>query len=199
MQNFTKLIGLLLFLCLSTGVKVLAQKSDSISVRLADSIARYKQDSLAKAKGAKISGIVKDAATGKAISGINVSVPLYSAAITDDKGHFTVEVPNFSTILIVSGQNFQQKEVAVKGRKTLPDILLFEDAFNSVYDEAKLPFGDVSIFISPWQAAIQMPSILPIRSAKTNFAFMRLAAGNGRAPAGFVLLKIIGMGCRSPA
>jgi TonB-linked SusC/RagA family outer membrane protein len=145
MQNFTKLIGLLLFLCLTTGVNALAQKSDSISVRLADSIARYKQDSLAKAKGAKISGIVKDAATGKAISGISVSVPLYSAAITDDKGHFTVTVPDFNTVLIVSGPNFQQKEVPVKGRKTLPDILLFEDAYNSVYDKAKLPFGDVSI------------------------------------------------------
>src|SRR6266516_166187 len=29
-----------------------------------------------------------------------------------------------------------------------------------------IPFDDVSNFISQWQAAVQMPSILPIRSAK---------------------------------
>src|SRR5437016_5403833 len=61
-----------------------------------------------------------------------------------------------------------------------------------------IPFDDVSLFISQWQAAVQMPSILPIRSAKTNLAFMRFAACNGRAPFAYVPLKIIGMGCRSP-
>jgi hypothetical protein len=42
-----------------------------------------------------------------------------------------------------------------------------------------------------------MPSKLPIRSAKTNYAFVRFAACNSRTPFAFVLLKIIGMGCHS--
>jgi TonB-linked SusC/RagA family outer membrane protein len=149
MQSFTKSISLMLFLCLFFGVKVIAQRTDSVSVRLTDSIARYKADSVKIAKGAKISGIIKDAATGKPISGITISVPEYSAAITDDKGRFTVNVPNFNAVLIVTGQNYQQKEVLVKGRKTLSDILLFEATFNSIYDQSRMPFSNVSISRQP--------------------------------------------------
>ncbi|MES2279021.1 MAG: SusC/RagA family TonB-linked outer membrane protein [Bacteroidota bacterium] len=145
MQNFTKSIGLLLFLCLFGGVKAMAQKADSISVRLADSIARYKQDSVTKAKGDKISGVVKDASTGKTISGISVSISLYSAAITDDRGRFTISVPNYNVVLMLKGQGYQQKEVPVKGRKVIPDVLLFEDAYNSIYDEARMPFSNVAV------------------------------------------------------
>jgi TonB-linked SusC/RagA family outer membrane protein len=144
MQNFTKSIGLLLLLCLFGGIKAMAQ-TDGISVRLADSIARYKQDSVAKAKGDKISGVVKDASTGKPVSGISVGIPLYSNAITDDRGRFTVTVPNYDVVLMVTGQGYQQKEVPVKGRKVLPDVLLFEESFNSIYDEAKMPFNKVAV------------------------------------------------------
>ena len=66
-----------------------------------------------------------------------------------------------------------------------------------VSDDA-VPFDDVSILSSQWKTAIQMPSIFPIRSAKTNFAFMRFATCNGCAPLGFVPLKIIGMNCILP-
>jgi len=140
MQNFTKSISLLLLLCLFGGVKAIAQKTDSISVRLADSIARYKTDSIARAQGSKISGVIKDAATGKPLAGINISVPGYSGAITNDQGRFTITVPNYDVVLVASGQNFQQKEIPLKGRKTLPDALLFEDAYVSIYDRARMPF-----------------------------------------------------------
>jgi TonB-linked SusC/RagA family outer membrane protein len=150
MQNFTKIIGLLLFLCLFGGIKAMAQKTDSISVRLADSIALFKKDSITRAKGSKISGTVKDAATGKAVSGINISVPGYEGAITDDRGRFNVGVPNYDVVLVASGQGYQQKEIPLKGRKTLPDILLFEDAYVSIYDVAKMPFDQkVSVIHQP--------------------------------------------------
>src|SRR5260221_3367584 len=42
-----------------------------------------------------------------------------------------------------------------------------------------VPLDNVSIFVPPWQAAVQMPSILPIRSEKPNLAFIRFAPGNG--------------------
>jgi TonB-linked SusC/RagA family outer membrane protein len=149
MQNFTKSIGLLLLVCLFWGTKATAQKSDSISVRLADSIARYKADSTKIARGEKISGIVKDAATHKAVSGITVSVNEYSAAITDAQGNFTINIPNYDVILYVKGQGYQQKEVPLKGRHTLPDVLLFEDTYNSIYDEAQMPFSNVSTTQQP--------------------------------------------------
>jgi hypothetical protein len=123
MQNFTKIIGLLLFLCLFAGVKTMAQQTDSISVRLADSIARYKQDSIIRAKGAKISSVVKDAATGKAISGISISVPQYSSAITNDKGQFTIAVPNYDILLVASGQVISKRKLPLKGER--PCLIFF--------------------------------------------------------------------------
>ena len=143
MQNFTKSIGLLLLVCLFWGTKAMAQKTDSISVRLADSIARYKTDSTARARGAKMSGTVIDAATHKGATGVTVSVSGYSAAITDASGKFTINIPNYNVILLVKGQGYQQKQVPLKGRKTLPDVLLFEDTYNSIYDEAQMPFSNV--------------------------------------------------------
>ena len=143
MQNFTKSIGLLLIVCLFWGTKAMAQKTDSISVRLADSISRYKTDSTARARGANISGTVIDAATHKGATGVTVSVAGYAAAITDANGKFTVNIPNYNVILLVKGQGYQQKEVPLKGRKSLPNVMLFEDTFNSIYDEAQMPFNNV--------------------------------------------------------
>ncbi len=150
MQNFTKILGLLLFIGLFGGVTAIAQKTDSISsVRLADSIARYKQDSVARAKGAKISGIIKDAATGKPISGISITVPSYSGTLTNDQGRFTITVPSYDAVLMVTGQNYQQKEIPLKGRKSLPDVLLYEGDYNSIYDEARMPFSRVAVNHQP--------------------------------------------------
>lgn len=119
----------------------MAQQTDSISVQLADSIARYKTDSVKIAKGAKISGVVRDAATGKPISGISIGVAEYFSSITNDQGSFTVNIPNGDAVLLISGQGYQKKEVPVKGRTSIPDILLFEDSYISTYDDARMPFG----------------------------------------------------------
>src|SRR6266446_1652235 len=45
-----------------------------------------------------------------------------------------------------------------------------------------IPFDDTSVVISQWLAAVQMPSVSPIGSAKRNLVFMRFAACNGRPP-----------------
>lgn len=145
MQNFTKSISLLLFLCLICGVKVMAQKTDGESVRLADSIDRYKTDSVKIANGAKISGVVKDATTGKPLSGINISSPGYAAQITDEQGHFTISIPNHDAMLLITGQGFQKKEVPVKGRTSLPDVMLYEENYNSAYQDTRMPFNNVPL------------------------------------------------------
>ena len=144
MQNFTKSFCLLLLACLFWGVNAKAQETDSVSVRLADSIARYKADSALRAKGPKISGIIKDAATKRPVSGINIGVPSYSSAISDEAGRFTISLPNYDVVLMVGGQGYQEKQVPIKGRTTLPEILLFEGTYSSVYDVARMPFGHVA-------------------------------------------------------
>ncbi|RKD12832.1 SusC/RagA family TonB-linked outer membrane protein [Pelobium manganitolerans] len=91
-------------------------------------------------KGIKISGEVKDAISGKPLTGINITVPGFSAAITGDNGKFTVHVPDLRGSIIVSGANYQQKEVALKGQSSV-SVRLYDESFNSVYDLAVLPFG----------------------------------------------------------
>jgi len=92
----------------------------------------------------KVTGTVKEASTGKALPGINITVPGYSAALTDDNGVFNITVPEKSVSLKVSGPGYQEREVALKGQTSV-DISLFEDAFNSVYDEALMPYGNVPL------------------------------------------------------
>ena len=121
---------------------VSAQSSDSTAVKSPDS--SLVSSSTKTAIGFTASGIVKDAATGKPVAGINVAVQgggIYGeAAITDEKGKFTIKVPSYTSILFVSGQGYQNKEAALKGRKTV-SVVLYEDGFNSFYSKATLPFG----------------------------------------------------------
>src|SRR4051794_12368071 len=48
-------------------------------------------------------GIITSAATGKPLAAINVSIPDYSAALTDDNGRFTIKVPGYNTTLFING------------------------------------------------------------------------------------------------
>jgi TonB-linked SusC/RagA family outer membrane protein len=88
-----------------------------------------------------VTGTVKDASTGNVLPGINITVAGYSAVLTDDKGFFSINVPDVNTPLMVAGPGFQQREVALKGRTSV-DINLFEDSYKSVYDEARMPYGN---------------------------------------------------------
>ena len=88
-----------------------------------------------------IDGLVKDAATGKPLTAINVSVEGFSAALTDDKGKFSIKVPNKNASLSFDGEGFQSKEIALKGRKNIT-AALYEESFASIYDQVKLPSGD---------------------------------------------------------
>ncbi|TKB96255.1 SusC/RagA family TonB-linked outer membrane protein [Pedobacter cryophilus] len=88
----------------------------------------------------KISGLVKDAATGSPIIGANITVEGYSAAITGENGKFTINVPNLQSAVVVSGANYQTKEVALKGKLNV-EVILYEETYRSVYDVAVLPFS----------------------------------------------------------
>jgi TonB-linked SusC/RagA family outer membrane protein len=89
----------------------------------------------------KVTGTVREASSGKALPGINISIPGFSAAFTDDRGFFSITVPDESIALKVSGPGFQGREVPLRGRSSV-EISLFEDSFNSVYDDARLPYGN---------------------------------------------------------
>jgi TonB-linked SusC/RagA family outer membrane protein len=86
----------------------------------------------------KVTGTITDASTGKPLDGISISVPGYSAAITNANGTFSVSVPDYNTYLVISGSGFNTKEVALRGRNSVTAVL-YEDTFTSQYDEVTLP------------------------------------------------------------
>lgn len=91
----------------------------------------------------EITGVVTDAASHQPLRAIGVSYQEYSAAITDSLGRFTLKVPNSNVTIILRGEGYQTKEIALKGRKTV-STALYEDTYTSFYDAAALPFGNQS-------------------------------------------------------
>lgn len=110
-------VSVLLMLSL-TSRHACAQRPDSVS---------YQPGS-----GSQITGIVQEASTGNPLEGINVTVVGYSSAITDKDGLFSIDVPDNTATLLLAGEGFQTKEVAVKGRSKVT-VRLHEAAFNSIY------------------------------------------------------------------
>lgn len=142
MHIFTNQFKILsLFSAFVLGALSVSAQTDTLTKKTADSatVAPVKRI------GMSVSGTIKDAATGKPISGINVAVYQYStAAITDEKGYFSVDVPSYVGVLVVSGQGYQTKDIPLKGRKSV-STTLYEDTYNSVYSIANTPFGQKPI------------------------------------------------------
>ncbi len=111
-----------------------AQEADSLKIKKATVVEMV--------TGPQASGIITDAATGKPLAAINISVTGFSAALTDEKGFFKISVPNLKAVLVISGRDYQAKEEALKGRTSVK-IALYEETYSSVYDAATLPFGSV--------------------------------------------------------
>jgi TonB-linked SusC/RagA family outer membrane protein len=105
-----------------------------------DTIIIIKKPTRADSLAVKATGVIIDAATRRPLPGINISVPGYSAAISDENGKFTIKAPSYKTTLLVSAPGFQSKEVALRGNKNI-SIQLFDENFDSYYDAAVTPAG----------------------------------------------------------
>ncbi|WP_157309805.1 SusC/RagA family TonB-linked outer membrane protein [Chitinophaga tropicalis] len=88
-----------------------------------------------------ITGTIREAATGKVLPGINISIPGYAAAITNEKGVFRIKAPGGNAVLTVSAPGYQVKEIPLKGRRKV-NASLYEETFPSIYEDAVLPFGN---------------------------------------------------------
>lgn len=137
----------LLFLAFSN--TLIAQETDTVSTK--------KVVVLKKATGPQINGVVTDAATGKPLPGINISVTGYSAALTDENGSYKISVPDLHAVVVISGSGYQAKEEALKGRKNISSAL-YEESYTSVYDAAVLPFGTVLKNRTPYAVATVSPN-----------------------------------------
>lgn len=94
-------------------------------------------------KGVPVSGTITDAAGGKVLPGIQVKVDDFSATITDDQGRFTLQVPSYSSTLTITGEGYNIRRVALKGRTSL-DIALLDEAAESFHEAVMTPLGPVN-------------------------------------------------------
>lgn len=90
-----------------------------------------------------VSGVIKDAATGKNLLGIRVTYKDYSAAITDSAGAFAIKVPSSNVSILLEGDGYQSKQIALKGNNRIT-ASLYEDTYASFYDNANLPLGTMT-------------------------------------------------------
>ncbi|MBW4888535.1 SusC/RagA family TonB-linked outer membrane protein [Mucilaginibacter sp. HMF5004] len=116
-----------------TTINLQAQQADT--AKLAPNIAIK--------RGTTVTGTIKDAQTGKPVAGVNIKVAEYDAAITDEKGQFSISVPNLDALLIVSSPGYQNKEIALKGRKSV-SANIYGDTFNSIYGAVEMPYASKS-------------------------------------------------------
>ena len=70
-----------------------------------------------KVEGILVKGVVKNAKTKTGLSGINVAVKGFSAAITKDDGSFEIRVPHLEALLTISGEDFQTKVFPLKKQR----------------------------------------------------------------------------------
>src|SRR5687768_10764599 len=82
-----------------------AQESDTINVT-----------TTALFKGVIVTGNITNAATNKPLRGIRITYEDLSASITDSAGAFAIKVPDYNVALVLEGEGYQRKEIALKGR-----------------------------------------------------------------------------------
>ncbi len=82
-----------------------------------------------------VKGIVNDAITGEPINAAQIrSLNHNSAATSDDKGLFEIEVSSPAEILIVVAFDYNLREVALRGRENI-EIDLYSEKYRDLYKE----------------------------------------------------------------
>ena len=80
-----------------------------------------------------VSGVVRDAATGKPLMGVQIKVADQTAsAITDSLGAYSIKVRSFSDLLIAGAPDYASREIPLQGRQSV-DLQLFSALFSSGY------------------------------------------------------------------
>lgn len=91
-----------------------------------------------------LTGKITDAATKKGLVGIGVSVDNYSAAITDENGNFTLNVPSLNIDVQVKGEGYETRQISLKGRSTI-NIALLDAAHSSFQEVVTLPLSKTQL------------------------------------------------------
>jgi len=120
----------------------------------------------------EVKGTVTDAASHQPLRAIRVKYKDYSASITDSAGGFTLKVPSSNVTIVMQGEGYQTKEVALKGRRTVV-ASLYEDTYTSYFDAANLPFGPQSVNRTPFAVSSVQSTHNWTNAAETPDAFLQ--------------------------
>lgn len=138
MRNFTNIKTVLTLLILLIAVSFDGySQQDSLQESAPDTSSVAITESIKK--GYKIKGTLIDGDTNHPINGASVTVENYSATRTDEKGNFSITVPDYySTIRFVNDGYHEKIVPAQKGQLK---IKLFALGYSSLYAIASLPNG----------------------------------------------------------
>ena len=80
-----------------------------------------------------VSGVVRDAVTGRPLMGVQIKAADRAAsAITDSVGVYSIKVQSFSEVLIVSAPDYAIREVPLQGKQSV-DVRLYSSLLSSAY------------------------------------------------------------------
>lgn len=87
-----------------------------------------------------VTGKVLDAIDLSPLAGMNISVGEFASVLTNEKGEFSIKVPDNRVTLNVSGPSYHIKEVSLNGRKQV-EIKMHHKDFNSYYSNVNMLIG----------------------------------------------------------
>lgn len=129
-----------LFMLVSVG-SIFAQEQDTVQYSTDTTTVAVVQK---KIKGVQVKGTVINGTTGSPALGIRVSVEGFSASITDEKGNFTIVVPDYRATIIFLADGFHTRFAQVsKGKRLI--VHLYPETFASQFAEVMLPSGTQSL------------------------------------------------------
>lgn len=143
MHNFTNIVKklTLAFLGLILAFSAAAQKPDTSQYSTDTTTVKIKQKKLV---GKRVTGVVVDGFTNKPITGVTVAITNFSGALTDDKGRFSIVVPDFNATLIISNVGYHSKLLPVHQNK-LATIKIYPTDYPSLFTEVNLPSGTQNV------------------------------------------------------
>jgi len=143
MHNFTIIkrgFSLALFGLMLSAV-AFAQQTDTSQYSTDTTTVKVKQKKLV---GQRINGTVADGYTNKPLTGVKLTVADFSGTLTDDKGKFTLIVPNYNATILISMNGYHTKLLPVHKGK-LATIKIYPTNYASVFTEVVLPSGTQNI------------------------------------------------------
>ncbi len=154
---FDKMKSMFLVGSLGTLLTVMVP-ADLLATGLQESEKTGKAFAAQSAQMKKVSGTVRDAATGDALAGVRISVAGNKryAAMTGEDGSYSIELPEYVTVLSVACDGYNMRQLPLNGRATDVNTTLYTSAFTSDYSSAEVATQAMVAHISDYNCDVSI-------------------------------------------